>query len=359
MSTIYKRKDSKYYWYENKRFKIRKSTKVTRKRDAKLVQEQWDLNIALGDFSFAKYAQVGGFLIRDYALEYLTFVERHKSENATAIAKLVLQQHFLHFCQRENILFLHEITTKTIDTYTGQLNRANKTKKNHLSELSMMFNYAVRENIIKENPTKYAYKPPTGRKYQLRKNRPLEPIDIDIIFKSAGGWRLYYLMLYHTGLRAGDVALIRNCDVDRKRKVLTTLIRKKDQVHEIPISDAIIRDLPNEISNDPLFPDLYAVKKSSTGETVPDEDRLRTNLKKPREYMQRILKLADRPHATLHCFRHTFNQTISNLGVSADDRKILLTQSATETNLIYSHPDIKRGLQIVNQVPVPPDTKRE
>ena len=65
--------------------------------------------------------------------------------------------------------------------------------------------------------------------------------------------------------------------------------------------------------------------------------------------MQALLKAGSRPHATLHSFRHTFNSTLRDLGMSIEDRQVLLAHASSETNKIYTHPNFNLASDYVNK----------
>jgi len=64
-----------------------------------------------------------------------------------------------------------------------------------------------------------------------------------------------------------------------------------------------------------------------------------------------LLQAEDRPKATLHSFRTTFNNRLRDLGLQIEDRQILLAQSASETTKIYTHPNFELAKQYVNKIP--------
>ena len=66
---------------------------------------------------------------------------------------------------------------------------------------------------------------------------------------------------------------------------------------------------------------------------------------------QSLLKAHNRPHADLHSFRHTFNQSLLELGMEIEDRGKLLAHASTTTTKIYTHPNFELAMQYVNQVP--------
>ena len=153
---------------------------------------------------------------------------------------------------------------------------------------------------------------------------------------------MYYAFLYHTGLRAGDVAKLTYGNIDFKKRAIVSFIRKTRKIHEFPIAEFLIKQLPKGISKEsPLFPDVYA----------ENEVTLNGKIAKPRKFMQALLKAGSRPHATLHSFRHTFNNTLRDLGMSIEDRQVLLAHASSETNKIYTHPNFNLASDYVNKVP--------
>jgi len=340
MSSLYKRPDSPYYWWAE-RFKgrlIRKSTKQTQRHLSRQVQQQWDLNLVLGDFSFLGLSSHSPIGVSDYCRQYVSFISERKSDNTLAITKGVLSK-FQEYLITQKVKRLDEITVKVLNGFIDWLNCAPKTKKNHIGVISLMLDQAVKEEVIQTNPTKLVTLPKIEK---VVKHRPLEPIDLKIIFAVAGGWLHYYSFLYHTGLRAGDVAKLTFCNIDRRKKAIVSFVRKSRRIHELPLARVLIDQLPTGKDKDePIFPEIYAVT----------ERKLNDNLLKPRSYMQTLLKANGRPKATLHSFRVTFNNTLRDMGLSIEDRQILLAHTSSETTKIYTHPNFDLASKFVNQLP--------
>jgi site-specific recombinase XerC len=99
--------------------------------------------------------------------------------------------------------------------------------------------------------------------------------------------------------------------------------------------------IPKCNPREPIFPELYA----------DTEKRLNYRLVKPRKYMQTLLKLKNRPPATLHSFRVTFNNTLRDMGLSIEDRQILLAHASSETTKIYTHPNFDLATSFVDRIP--------
>jgi len=349
MSTLYKKKNSPYwYWaavFQGRR--VAQSTKMTSKKLAKKVKEHWDLNLILENLEFLGLSNHPSTLISDFINQYLVFIGNRKSEKSLLTAKGVLNR-FKEYLISQNIKRVDEINVKFINGYIDSLTRtvkekeitvAPKTKKNHLQEISLLLDQAVNEEVIQSNPAKRAILPKMTKK---DRHRLLEPADLKIIFDGAGSWSLYYAFLYHTGLRAGDVALLTYGDFDFKKKAITSFIRKSRRIHEFPIAEVLVKQLIKGNSKDtPLFPELNA-------ET---ERKLNDNLSKPRKYMQALLKSQGRPSATLHSFRHTFNNSLRDLGLAIEDRQVLLAHASSDANKIYTHPNFELASQFVNKLP--------
>ena len=156
MSALYKQKRSPYWWwserYEGRRFA--KSTKMTNKSLAKKLQQQWDFNIMTGDFSFLGLASESHYYIEKYKDEYLTYFSTRNRNHAIKVAKGVLNN-FIRYTNEKQMKYIRDVKVKTINGYIDSLNRAHKTKKNHLQVLTSMFNQAIKDEIIKEVTPKW------------------------------------------------------------------------------------------------------------------------------------------------------------------------------------------------------------
>ncbi|NQU27217.1 MAG: tyrosine-type recombinase/integrase [Candidatus Marinimicrobia bacterium] len=235
----------------------------------------------------------------------------------------------------------------------GTLTCAPKTKKNHLNCLAQVFDQAIKEDILKSNPARLATLPKIPK---VIRHRLMTQEDIEIIFKGAGSWKLYYLYLYYTGLRAGDAAMLTYGNLDRSRKVITNYIRKSRRIHEFPLADELMRATPDDLPEKGLFPSLAPRIQLENGIWITNEKKLHHNLSKPRKFMQALLAAAGRPKATLHSFRVTYNNSLRDLGLSIQDRQVLLAHSSTSTTQIYTHPNIELAREYVNRLPSPTNT---
>ncbi len=87
-----------------------------------------------------------------------------------------------------------------------------------------------------------------------------------------------------------------------------------------------------------LFPTLVSNKETND------------KLARPRKYMQSLLEAHNRPHADLHSFRHTFNQSLSELEMKIEDRQKLLAHASTTTAKIYTNPNLEVAKELINKI---------
>ena len=81
-----------------------------------------------------------------------------------------------------------------------------------------------------------------------------------------GAWNLFYSSLYHTGLRANDVASLKYGNIDFKKKSIVRLVRKSRKIHEFPIADILINMIDRKAGEDthPSSLLLFQIKRLMT-----------------------------------------------------------------------------------------------
>ena len=339
MSKLYKRRNSPFYWYvaHIKGQRIRVSTMVSKLRLAERIQDEWDLMLAKGDTTFVR-KNFHTLEIESHISDYISFLETRKSQNTVAIAKGILKK-LREYLSKQGIKMLSEVQINHIDGYIDSIKVSPKTKKNHLIVISQMFKQSVREGDLVQNPCEFATLPKITT---AMRHRPLTADDLEAIFKNANEWKLYFAALLYTGLRAGDVALLRYEHIDPKKKKITQLVRKSRRVHELPISDVLLYAFGDiDGKEGPVFPEIYI-----------DSDRKQNDrLVHPRKYLQSILSKAELPKATLHSFRVTYNNILRDQGLSIEDRQVLMAHTSSETTKIYTHPNIELAAKHLNKMP--------
>ena len=65
--------------------------------------------------------------------------------------------------------------------------------------------------------------------------------------------------------------------------------------------------------------------------------------------MQQLLATASAPKATLNSFRHKFNTKLRDLGISIEDRRVLLSNAISSMTKIYTHPNLEVAKELINK----------
>ena len=152
-------------------------------------------------------------------------------------------------------------------------------------------------------------------------NRPLETIDLKIIFRDAGSWWLYFALLLYTGLPCNEVAVLTYGNFDRERGVLVRSGRRSRRCREIPITPELMEHIPGDMPLDaPLFPTLYV----DIEDRSLREEELNNNLAEPLNYMQALLGAAGRPIASLYSFTLSHNKLLEGHDLFAPDQLAIL-----------------------------------
>lgn len=113
-----------------------------------------------------------------------------------------------------------EITPAMINAYIKEIGRkyASKTCSNQLTVISVIFRWAIFNNLATENPAAQV-DVPSGLK---KTKRPAAtPQQIQIIKQNTTGFGLAANLLLYTGLRIGEACALTYADIDRDAKTIT------------------------------------------------------------------------------------------------------------------------------------------
>ncbi len=173
--------------------------------------------------------------------------------------------------------------------------------------------------------------PALPRKIKHVINRPLEIEDLEIIFASAGSWRLYYSLLLSTGLSCIVVANLVHWNIDHQRWAIRLPEGRTGRFTLIRLTRQMMEQIPSDrLPGEPLFPALFV--------DVEDElifkEELHSKLGEPLDYLQALLGAADRPIASLFSFTLTHRYLVQNRDTPDPDWRALLEK----TNDILRYP---------------------
>ena len=335
VSTIYKR--NRIWWYSrgsnHSSDHIQISLGVTQKWQATELQKELDLEYARKNLGLAPKKHI---LYSDCVARYIKSLEnRGKSYDTIQLASRVLNRRFEPL---SNVIYVADITLEVLDDFIAELSKeiSNKTIKEYIGVIRRFLEYARKRKYITENVAMDLEGIETE---PVRIYRNLTDGDLKILLTDKTYGR-YYTWLYLTGLRAGDVIMLKSNNINQDKQAIVGFIRKSRRIHEFPIHSELLKDVPN---SGPVFPGLYAEKQW----------QIKDKIKTARLRMQEILKENKRPHAVLHSFRVRFNNSLRDLGLSDKDRAVLLAHANTQTVEVYTHPNFDLAKNYVNRLELP------
>jgi len=305
------------------------------------------------------------------------FLERLSKESleditqSTIDRRVIIIKHFLRFCIAKNLKVITDISTAHFSDYQAMRVQESVSRKTIRDELSFLARdigplaFAVESNLLKSNPWK------AGKLPKPRVQTPFAFNDeqVKAILKDAGIYYDYFMVLLHTGLRAGDAASLNEDQVDIQRGRIILTNQKTLKIHSIFLSDTLKKILGSMRSeNGEFFPNL-----SDPVEQVRDTQGKLLLIKNPqkgnrrRDKVRRHLKeicaennivppidakTKRRPSIGLHTFRHTTARIVLSKGGSIYELKALLNHSSISLTERYSHLSDERSVQVSELIDV-------
>ena len=333
MASIYKRKDTKVWYVTYYTGGKRISEKVGHnKKAAQYRRNEIELQLVKGERPLLPDTSVE--LLLD---KYKTHLETRPYAERTIKRISNFHNNLKSFFEDNGIVKIVNVTFDVIDQYLIERTKTDnikpKTANMELGYIRAMFEYAISLGYMKVNPAakmkrlKETKKPP----------RFFTEDELEAIFSNSGDHEAYYMILLHTGLRAGDTARLTWSNVDLESGFIRVLMEKTDIVVTIPISDQLRKCLLDQPMTDgKLFHNL-------------DNDSLR---RKPRRYLVKVLKEAklDIRGVGLHTFRHTFASRLIMAGVPLIQISKWLGHKDISMTMVYSHLEPTSGRDDINKI---------
>ena len=266
---------------------------------------------------------------------------------------------------------LDKITVRTIQKFVSELTKekkynskgevigklAPKTIKHHIAFISTVFDYAVRMQMLQNNPCKNVTLPPIVTKE--REVYTLEEVQqmLDLFeHESEANFKyvIFFTLAAFTGLRRGELLGLEWKDFDFENYLMTVVrawewTKEKGIYTDTPKTKSSNRMLkiPAELSAQLLrFKEWQDNYKSSIGSKWVETDRLFTKwngepmgMRSPYKFFERFCQRTDMRFVSIHSFRH-FNASAMILnGVDVKTVQTCLGHSDVTTTVIilYGH----------------------
>lgn len=241
---------------------------------------------------------------------------------------------FIEWAAKEcpNAKTVEDVTAPVAARFAGHLQRQGKktkTRKNIIGDLSTVWRILEKASSAIRNP--WANLAPTD--VDGERGKAFSEAQLEAVMEAAKSvgkdWYTVALFGVHTGLRYGDIAMLRWQQIDGG--VLRTTPRKT-QRHGIATAFPLIAPLAAALDalprrGDFLFPlhaDSYERSRSSHGAAMSFSE---------------VLKAAglDGRGFTFHSLRHTAATRLASAGVGVETRKRILGHTRDETAARYDH----------------------
>jgi len=314
MSELYKRSDSKFYWYtlgEGKN-RIRRSTKCMDLDDALRVQKLWDEEY----IDKVVYKKVK---CRHLILTYLSQLETRKS---TGWFKRICSG-LGNFKLKYGDMYVCDITIEILDDYM-RLRESVVAPKTILEEIKMLnnfFKWSKARSYIEHNPCTDLVMPKVVR---VRTTRAFTKPELKLLFET--NHKKDYLLwniLFYTGIRVSDALSLDDSNIyDDRIKCIQT---KTSNEVVVPIHKSLKPLLINGFETD-------LMKYGAIGRS--------------RERIKLVAK-----DCNIHTFRHTFATYLENYcDASRFDIKALLGHKSNDVTANYIHKNFDHLKTLINRL---------
>ena len=231
--------------------------------------------------------------------------------------------------------------------------------------LHPIFDMAVRDDIIRKNPTDGVLaeiKRNSGKNKGIRHALTIEQqqafMDTIRTFPEYYHWYPLFATLLGTGMRIGEVCALKWEDVDFAQKTIIVKhtvgriynceLKSTERVHSSPKTKNSYREIP--ISKQ-LLQALKMVRKQSQSPYVVGTSTQSKEPRSYRDYFGRLLKRLDIPHLVFHGLRHTFATRCIESQCDYKTVSVILGHSNVATTLnLYVHPNLNQKKRCIDRM---------
>ena len=314
MSTLTKR--GKYWYYNRNRYRI--SLKVTDKATAQQIRAKLDHDYALKRVGVNILSEI---TLKEMIRDWYRFVNKPPAWYDR------INFSIKHFESFSGNLIVSGIDVRMINEFIVDRSKkvAPNTIKNDLNALRQLFDYAVDNLHLGNNPVRRAVIP----KYTIQNPRyPIPRETLKLIFAAAiPKDRIYWMICYYTGLAPTDAGTIKKEYV--KDNIIFTYRTKTKVAAIIPLN-------PNLVAlGDKIF-DCMPLKSARD-----DSNRRFTTLCKDK------FKIS---HAVVYNLRHSFASHLFDLGLQTNDIKVITGHTSARTTVNYTKVQIKTIRKYIDQL---------
>lgn len=233
---------------------------------------------------------------------------------------------------------ISEIRLHILQNFIDSLNVSYGTKNSYKSLLSMVFDFALKNDFITSNKVNFIQ---IGKKETVIKRVPFTKDEINILWNNVNiPYVDTILILLYTGMRISELLSLKNVDIDLENKVIHIRESKTEAgKRDIPIHHKIFKLFINRMSLENEY-FIKAKKAPKLSYTI-----YRANFVK-------VLKDIGLREHTIHDTRHTTATLLSNAEANTTAIKKMMghTKYAMTEN-VYTHKDVeelRKAVELIN-----------
>jgi len=314
LSKIYKRKNSPYWQYTSGDGpgRIQRSTGQRDKKVALLIRSKWD----------HEYALVSqGIIIKKYTIQqcYHAYVNQVQTNKGPNWGKRIVSalNNFLRVYPDFTNRDMTSLSIQEYMTVRKEEGRAPKTIKEEYKIIKSWCDWLIAMEMLKSNPCNNLVTP------KVVQVKPRTSFTQDEVYDAIDKARLdkdkiFWEILYKTGLRAGDACKLSN---DHFNGMMIDLRQSKT-------SKNVVVPLHNDLASK----DIIGVMNYG-------------GIGRSRQRLKEIL-----PQGDLHTFRHSFASHLEEYGATRWDTKCLLGHNANDVTAQYVTVNVDRLRPIINKL---------
>jgi len=335
MATLYQQRGIWYinYAVNGERFKV--STGTRNKKLAQVKLEDLKVKLFKGELGVseasASGANVGEFFRRFIDYAKANYASQHLQSDLSRIKNL---QDFL---ARKGVKKIGSISPGLIEEFMTVVlsGRSAKTRKNYLTLLKTMLNYAVKWGELDKNPLAGIKPPKIVKKFHFYSKAEVSKL----IHEAQEPLTTAIIILVNTGLRRAEIFNLRWRDVDLKGKRLRVwpydgFTPKGKRPRSVPLNEAALS--------------VFRTLKESADDSEYAFRPFNSMFSIYERFSDLLKRLGIK--GTLHDLRHTFASHLAMAGTPIPVIKEFLGHSDIATTMIYAHLSPERHLAEVDKL---------
>lgn len=383
MASLRRFPDSRYWFacFHGPNFKqVQRSTKETDRRKAQKIADAYEAaarNARLGLLTERQARKVIGQIyeisnreplrndaIRDFFSRWLAGVKIECSAKTYQRYSIVTER-LLQWLGPRSTLSLAHLSTTQLVSFRDHLARkySPATVNLSLGAIRAALSKAFADSLVDVNEATRVPRLDEGNTRRKQQRRPFTDPELRAILEAADTeWKGMVLCAAYTGMRLGDVSLLRWENVDLAGRELRFRSEKTNNSQVIPLAEPFHRYLLEIAGTDdpqaPLFPRAFDTRRRDIPTGTLSNQFYRVMEKAgvvPKRTHKKLKKGRDTARATgglgFHCLRHTATSLLKRAGASDVVAREIVGHETEAVSRTYSHIDMPTLRAAVDKLP--------